>query len=130
MWPGSSPNRHRFHALVLFGMAILTVAAVAEPLVPAKVRTLTIRSPSAEDPADAPATFEKPQTLQILPVRPNSPDENLDPSRRQTKPLRDSGNADVHIVRTTRIRLEPDATGATGQHFIRSIPVQSPVAPQ
>jgi hypothetical protein len=109
------PNRHWLLVLVLFEAFGLRSIATAEPVAPAKVRTITIRPPSADDhsePLASPDDASKVHSPAIRTVRPRSAEDNGDASG-QLPAAADPGHAasaaDLHAVRTITIKPDRDA---------------------
>jgi hypothetical protein len=127
MWPTSCSTKNCLLVLVMFETVALTALAMAEPMPPSKVRTITIRPQSAEDhgePSTSPTSSSEVHTVK---VRPRIPGEGRDASARQFTGEQNPGNAvpdaDLHRIRTFSIRPGPDATSDPYRHLVPTIPV-------
>jgi hypothetical protein len=132
MWRTSRANRHGVLILTLFEIIGLTAVAMAEPIAPAKVRTLTIHPPSAEDDGGQLASPENSLKFHTSKVRPQLPEASRDGSGRrltgEQHPANAASDAVPRRVPTITVRPEPGAASDAEQHFVPSIrgPSQSP----
>ncbi len=117
--------------------------AAADPFEPAKIRTIPIRPPSAQDHGEALAPSNdaaKVPSLTVLTVRPRSPEDDRDASGRQLPAAPDPGRAastaDLHTVHTITISPGRDAelasasrplaapNGDPNRHAVRTITIR------
>jgi hypothetical protein len=134
MRPTSHSKRHCLLVLVLLETVALTATAMAEPMAPSRVRTITVHPQSAEDhgePSASPAnSFKIPTTK----VRPQLSGESRDGSGRQLAGEQTIGNAvpsvDPHKVRTFSVRPDPSATSDSYRHLVPTTPVPAQSIPQ
>jgi hypothetical protein len=122
MWPISCSTVHCLLILVIFETVGLTATAMAEPIAPSKIRTITIRPQSTEDHGEPPASPASSSKVHTLKVRPRLSGESSDASGRQLTGEQNPGNAasdaDNHKVRTFSVRPSPDATSDTYRHLV------------
>jgi hypothetical protein len=134
MRPMSRPNRQCLLALFIFEMVGLTAVAMADPVVPSKIRTIRVGPGSAEDHGHPSALSTKGLKFHTLTVRPRFPGENRDPSGRELSAAPPPGNAasdaDFHAVPTMPIRPNPAPTGDPDRHRVHTIRVPAQSAPQ
>jgi hypothetical protein len=127
MWPTSWSRRHSLLILVMFEMIGLTATAMAEPMTPSKVRTITIRPQSPEDHGEPPASPASSSEVHTLKVRPQLSGEGRDGSGRQLTGEPNPGNAvpgvDHHKIRTFSVGPGPDATSDSYRHLVPATPV-------
>jgi hypothetical protein len=95
------PNRHWLLVLILFEAFALTSVATADPIEPAKVRTIPIRPQSAADHGEPPAS---PSDAAKVPSDRDA--ELASASRPLAAP---NGDPNRHAVRTITIRPDRDA---------------------
>jgi hypothetical protein len=127
MRPTSCSKRHCLLILVLFETVALTAIAMAEPMAPSRVRTITVHPQSAEDhgePAASPANSFK---IPSVNVRPRLSGESRDGSGHQFAGEQNPGNAvpgvDPHKVPTFSVGPDPDATSDSYRHLVPTTPV-------
>lgn len=144
MWTISRPKRRSLLALIMFAAVGLTSVAMADPNVPAKVKTIRISPRPTEDRGGQPTSPSKSSGVHLLTVRPKLPDENRDAAGRELSTTQGRSNAspntDSHVVPTIPIRpapaerrtaSDPDWSGAQGivsrsydPHRIRTMTVR------
>ena len=138
-------NQRRLLAVVIFAAAGCSAIATAEPVAPAKIRTITVGPPSAVDnqgmlpsPVKSqenmlPSPGKSPK-YHVIKVRPRSPEEQRDASGRVLLATQGHStampDADRHVVRTIPIKPNPEIPGDPDHHAVRTIRVPSQSAPQ
>jgi hypothetical protein len=127
MWPTSWSTKHCLLILVMFETLGLTATAMAEPMAPSKVRTITIRPQSAEEDGKPPASPTSSSEVRTMIVRPRLSEESRDGSSPQLTGEQNPGNAvpgvDHHKIRTFQVRPGPDATSDSYRHLVPATPV-------
>src|ERR1700732_5424520 len=134
MRPEFPPIQHRFLVVIIFATAGFTAVAKTEPMTPSKVRTITVGPQSAEDHQDTLPSPVKSPKFHIITVRPRLPEEQRDASDHPPPTTQEHGSAtsdaDRHVVRSTPIKPNPDATNTPDHHAVRTIRVPSQSPPQ
>jgi hypothetical protein len=126
MRPTSRSTRNCLLSLVMLETVGLTAPAMAEPMAPSRIRTITIRPQSAEDHGEPSASPAGSSQVHIVKARPQLPGENRDTPGRQFTGEQNPGNAvpgaDLHKVRTFQVGPGPNAMSDTYRHLVPTTP--------
>jgi hypothetical protein len=134
MEPEFRANPQRLLAVVIFAAAGCSAIATAEPVAPAKIRTITVGPPATVDNQDMLPSPGKPPKYHVLKVRTRSSEEQRDAPGRALSATQDHStamsDADRHVVHTVPIKPNSDVTDDPDRHAVRTIRVPSQSAPQ
>ena len=127
MRPTSCSKRHCLLILVLFETVALTATAMAEPMAPSKVRTITVHPQSAEDHGEPSALPANSFRIPTVNARPRVSGESRDGSGHLFAGEQNPGNAvpgvDLHKIRTFSVGPGPDATRDSYRHLVPAAPL-------